>query len=76
MNRIISCVVGGTLLVGGLFMYGFTAVKVHFMVVSYSPTLRAFFYQLTSFQPLVAVVILTAGAANVMLAVQLYSIDG
>lgn len=57
-SRIISCVVGGTLLVGGLFMYGFTAVKVHFMV------------------PLVAVVILTAGAANVMLAVQLYSIDG
>ncbi|KAH7353135.1 major facilitator superfamily domain-containing protein [Pyrenochaeta sp. MPI-SDFR-AT-0127] len=57
-SRMISCIVGGTLLVGGLFMYGFTALKVHFMV------------------PLIAVVILTAGAANIMLAVQLYAIDG
>lgn len=32
--RLISCIPGGVLLVGGLFMYGFTALKTHFMVVS------------------------------------------
>lgn len=31
-SRLISCLVGGTLLVGGLFMYGFTATRTHFMV--------------------------------------------
>jgi hypothetical protein len=34
-SRLISCAVGGTLLVGGLFMYGFTALRTHFMVVSW-----------------------------------------
>ena len=31
-SRLVSCLVGGTLLVGGLFMYGFTATRTHFMV--------------------------------------------
>ncbi|RAR00766.1 MFS general substrate transporter [Stemphylium lycopersici] len=31
-SRLLSCFVGGTLLVGGLFMYGFTATRTHFMV--------------------------------------------
>jgi hypothetical protein len=34
-SRLISCAVGGTLLVGGLFIYGFTALRTHFMVVSH-----------------------------------------
>jgi hypothetical protein len=33
-SRLITCIVGGILLVGGLFMYGFTALRTHFMVVS------------------------------------------
>jgi hypothetical protein len=36
-SRLISCAVGGTLLVGGLFMYGFTALRTHFIVVSRPP---------------------------------------
>ncbi|OAL46922.1 MFS general substrate transporter [Pyrenochaeta sp. DS3sAY3a] len=57
-SRLISCIPGGILLVGGLFMYGFTALRTHFMV------------------PLIAIAILSVGAMNIMLSVQLYAVDG
>jgi hypothetical protein len=33
-SRLISCAVGGLLAVGGLFLYGFSALRTHFIVVS------------------------------------------
>ncbi|KAH7130930.1 major facilitator superfamily domain-containing protein [Dactylonectria macrodidyma] len=57
-SRVLSCVVGVLLCFAGLFIYGFTALKTHFIV------------------PLVGVVIFAAGATNVMVGIQLYSIEG
>ncbi|KAF2791820.1 MFS general substrate transporter [Melanomma pulvis-pyrius CBS 109.77] len=57
-SRLLSCIIGGTLTVGGLFMYGFSAGKTHFIV------------------PLIGSTIFAMGAMNVMLAIQLYTLDG
>ncbi|ORX96960.1 major facilitator superfamily domain-containing protein [Clohesyomyces aquaticus] len=57
-SRLISCVVGGLLTVCGLFIYGFSALKTHFIV------------------PLVGMAIFAIGAMNIMLAIQLYAVDG
>jgi hypothetical protein len=34
-SRVLSCFVGLALLVSGLFIYGFTALRTHFIVVSH-----------------------------------------
>lgn len=57
-SRLLSCVVGITLMSGGLFMYGFSALRTHFMV------------------PLIGIAIFTCGSMNIMMAIQLYSVDG
>lgn len=57
-SRLLSCIVGIALMVGGLFMYGFSATRTHFIV------------------PLIGITIFTAGCMNVLLAIQLYSVDG
>ncbi|KAF2269445.1 MFS general substrate transporter [Lojkania enalia] len=57
-SRLLSCIVGGALSIGGLFMYGFSALRTHFMV------------------PLVGIAIFAMGSMNIMMAIQLYTIDG
>lgn len=57
-SRLLSCIVGGALTAGGLFLYGFSALRTHFMV------------------PLIGVAIFAIGCMNIMLAIQLYAVDG
>ncbi|KAF2734368.1 MFS general substrate transporter [Polyplosphaeria fusca] len=57
-SRLLSCIIGTLLTSSGLFIYGFSALRTHFMV------------------PLVGMAIFAIGAVNIMLAIQLYAIDG
>ncbi|KAF2021283.1 MFS general substrate transporter [Aaosphaeria arxii CBS 175.79] len=57
-SRLLSCIVGGILSVGGLFMYGFSAMRTHYIV------------------PLIGIAIFACGTMNIMLAIQIYAVDG
>ncbi|KAF2467807.1 MFS general substrate transporter [Lindgomyces ingoldianus] len=57
-SRLISCIIGAIVTAGGLFLYGFTALKTHFII------------------PLVGMAVFSIGAMNIMMAIQLYTIDG
>ncbi|KAF2193839.1 MFS general substrate transporter [Zopfia rhizophila CBS 207.26] len=57
-SRLLSAVPGVVLTTGGLFMYGFSASRAHFIV------------------PLIGLAIFATGGMNIMMAIQLYAIEG